>query len=156
MKRLVILFVLFISAIISFGQSVVDKKTSVNRYLDLDKQQTYFWRAAPTTDAIADSDSLWQYTIGVDNLYDANKQYVKQTLDKLTGTPNTDITLKGKVFWDDAWTTITTIHWAGSADSTIIFDQSTAKHYRFYMIQHLGRAGTFTYEIDKTEVQFYK
>jgi hypothetical protein len=115
-------------------------------------------RATPAVDDLSDvaGDSTWYYIVGVDNVWDPTKQYVKQVLNKKTGTPKVDITWQGKYFWDDSWTTITTISWLGSADSTIIFDQSSAKHYRFYRLAHVGRDGTFTYDITKTEFQFYK
>ena len=158
MKKLITILFLVSVAFISMGQSVLTQKNSVNKYIDLSKNETYIMRVNPTVDDLSDAagDSTWYYIIGVDNLYDAGKQYVKQVLDKKTGTPNVDIAWQGKYFWDDSWTTITTIHYAGTADSTILFDQSTAKHYRFYRLAHVGRAGTFTYEIDKTEIQFYK
>lgn len=158
MKKLITILFLVAVAFVSMGQSVLTQKNSVNKYIDLSKNETYIMRVNPTADDLSDAagDSTWYYIIGVDNLYDAGKQYVKQVLDKKTGTPNVDIAWQGKYFWDDSWTTITTIHWAGSADSTLLFDQSTAKHYRFYRLAHVGRAGTFTYEIDKTEWQFYK
>ena len=142
-------------AAISYGQTVLEKKASVNKYLDNTKD-FYFYRANPSADAISDTDSLWSYTFGVDKVYDVNKQYIRLTIDKLTGTPTTAITWSGKTFWDEAWTTITTVNYTGSADTTIVIDQSTAKHYRFYKLQHLGNSGTFTYKILKTEVQFYK
>lgn len=158
MKKLITILFLVLAAFVSMGQSVLTKKASVNKYIDLTKNETYIMRATPATDDLSDAagDSTWYYIIGVDNVWDANKQYVKQILNKKTGTPDVDIAWQGKYFWDDSWTTITTIHWAGSADSTILYDQSTAKHYRFYRLAHVGRDGTFTYDITKTEIQFYK
>ena len=157
MKKVVAIIFLVLVAFVSMGQSVISKVNSVNKYIDLTKNETYIMRAAPSTDALSDvaGDSTWYYIIGVDNLYDVNKQYVKTVLNNLTGTSSVDISWQGKYFWDDAWATISTYHWAG-ADTTVVFDQSTAKHYRFYRLAHVGREGTFTYNITKTEIQFYK
>lgn len=156
MKRILVLIVSIFIAFIGYGQTV--SSSSVTKKLDLNQNETYWFREGVAADTINQSDTTWAYTFGVNNLFDAVKQYVVVKLDSVSGTPLTTVALSGKVFWDDSWTSITTASWYGtSSDTTLILDQSTAKHYRFYKLSHDGDGtGTFKYSISKSELQIYK
>ncbi|MCK5139019.1 MAG: hypothetical protein KAQ85_04180 [Thermodesulfovibrionia bacterium] len=160
MKRFIIIFISLLLAGVSYGQSVKSLKNTVNVYRDLSEtENTYWFRTKPAADTINQTDTIWSYTFGIDNLYDQNKQYLKIVLDSISGTPLTTITWQGKYFWDDAaWTTVSTVTWSGTtADTTLLIDQSTAKHYRFYRLYHDGDGtGTFKYAINKQQLQYYK
>ena len=114
--------------------SVKNLKSDVDIYLDLKKDITFFQVNGGITDTVGVADSTWVKTFSVDNLYDALKSTAKMTLDSLSGTPTITVTQEGKDFWDDApWTVILTEDWAGTTgDTTLLFNGSTAKHYRFY------------------------
>jgi len=156
MKKLILVLVSVLIGMVSMGQVV--KNTAVNKVMDLNKNETYWYRQNIASDTVNQTDTTWSYTFGVNNLYDAVKQYVVVKLDSVSGTPLTTVALSGKVFWDDAWTSITTAAWAGTTgDTTLILDQSTAKHFRFYKLSHDGDGtGTFKYSITKQELQIYK
>ena len=159
MKRIIILLVSFLFVIAGYGQTVYSLRNTTDRKLDIKDNETYWFRAKPAPDTINEPDIVWAYTFGVDNLYDQNKQFIKIVLDSVSGTPLTTVAWSGKVFWDDAaWTEITTASWSGTTgDTTLLLDQSTAKHFRFYKLSHDGDgAGTFKYAITKQQVQFYK
>ncbi len=159
MKRLVILLISFLFVAVGYGQTVKSLRNTTDRYLPLTENETYWYRAKPAPDTINETDTVWAYTFGIDNLVDQMKSYVRIDLDSVSGTPLTTVALSGKYFWDDAaWTSISTVSWFGTTgDTTLIIDQSTAKHYRFYKLSHDGDgAGTFKYAIAKQQIQFYK
>lgn len=160
MKKLILLLASVLIGMVSMAQSVSALKNTVNVYFKMnDKTETYWDRAKPAQDTINQADTLWSYTFGVDHLTDATKQYVKVVLDSISGTPLTTVTWQGKYFWDDAsWADITSASWYGTtSDTTLLLDQSTAKHYRFYRLLHDGNGtGTFKYSIREQQVQVYK
>jgi hypothetical protein len=136
MKKLIIFIAALLFVVTTFGQSIYtvkSLKSSVDFYLDVKKDLTFFQVNGSSADTIGVADSTWIKTFSVDNLYDALKSTAKMTLDSLAGTPTISVTQEGKDFWDDAWTVILTKTWAGTTgDTTLLFDGSTAKHYRFY------------------------
>lgn len=157
MKRLAFIFISLLFVISGFAQTVGNTGTSVS-VLDVSAGNAYYLRAIPQTDVVTSTDTLWSKVLGIDKNLDALKQYYTVDMDSVSGTPLTTVSLQGKVFWDQAWVTITSQSWAGtSADTTLIIDNSTAKHYRFYRLFHDGDGtGTFSYKITQQEVQFYK
>lgn len=137
MKKIVVFIIALLFMGTAFGQSIYsvkNLKSNVDIYLNLDKDITFFQVNGGITDTVGVADSTWVKTFSVDNLYDALKSTAKMTLDSLSGTPTITVTQEGKDFWDDApWTVILTKKWAGTTgDTTLLFDGSTAKHYRFY------------------------
>lgn len=136
MKKIVVFIIALLFMGIAFGQSIYsvkNLKSDVDIYLDLNKDLTFFQVNGRITDTVGVADSSWVKTFSVDNLYDALKSTAKMTLDSLSGTPTITVTQEGKDFWDDAWTVILTEKWAGTTgDTTLLFNGSTAKHYRFY------------------------
>lgn len=145
---------------IGMAQTVNSLKNTTNVYLTMEPEtETYWYRAKPAPDTVSTADTLWAYTFGLDHVTDPTKQYLKIDLDSVSGTPAVTVYWQGKYFWDDAsWTAISNATWYGStADTTILIDQSTAKHFRFYRLLHDGVGdSTFKYSIAKQQVQFYK
>lgn len=137
MKKLIIFIAALLFVVTTFGQSIYtvkSLKSSVDFYMDVNKDVTFFQVNGSSADTIGVTDSTWVKTFSVDNLYDALKSTGKVTLDSIKGSPRVTVTQEGKDFWDDAaWTTILTKTWYGTTgDTTLLFDGSTAKHYRFY------------------------
>ena len=162
MKKIVVFIIALLFIGTAFGQSIYsvkNLKSDVDIYLDLKKDITFFQVNGGITDTVGVADSSWVKTFSVDNLYDALKSTAKMTLDSLAGTPTITVTQEGKDFWDDAtWTVILTKTWAGtSADTTLLFDGSTAKHYRFYRY-NVDYDGTVAGQARVTQLQhkFYK
>ena len=137
MKKIVVFIIALLFIGTAFGQSIYSVKSlksDVDIYLDLKKDITFFQVNGGITDTVGVADSSWVKTFSVDNLYDALKSTAKMTLDSIKGSPRITVTQEGKDFWDDAtWTTVLTKKWYGTTgDTTLLFDGSTAKHYRFY------------------------
>ena len=135
-KALLILFALLFMGI-AYGQTIYtvrNLKSDVDFYMDLNKDVTFLQVNGGVSDTVGIVDSTWVKTIGVDNVFDQLKTYGKMSFDSIKGAPHVTVTFEGKDFWDDAsWTVILTKTWCGtSADTVLLFDGSTAKHYRFY------------------------
>jgi hypothetical protein len=137
MRKFVFLIMSILIAFVAIGQQtdlrVSKLRSSLDAVLDLDKNQTYFYTyPTATVDTV---DNTWSYTIGVDNSFDLTKQYVKVTLDSISGTPSVTTHLYGKTFWGDSWTSIANVVWAGSsADTTFYITNATAVAYRFFSV----------------------
>ena len=102
-------------------------------------------------------DSVLYYTITLnkpdDLFYD-----VQINLDSVSGTPDYDVDLKGKVFEGDSWTDLETdITWDGtSSDTTILFQEhSTAVFMRIIQLQVNGQASTGAATADKFEIKIW-
>lgn len=137
MKKIVVFIIALLFIGTAFGQSIYsvkNLKSDVDIYLNLNKDITFFQVNGGITDTVGVADSTWVKTFSVDNLYDALKSTAKMTLDTLSGTPTITVTQEGKDFWDDAkWTVILTEDWAcTTGDTTLLFNGSSAQHYRFY------------------------
>lgn len=137
MKKIVVFIIALLFMEAAFGQSIYsvrNLKSDVDIYLDLKKDITFFQVNGGIADTVGVADSSWVKTFSVDNLYDVLKSTAKMTLDSIKGSPRITVTQEGKDFWDDAtWTTVLTETWYGTTgDTTLLFDGSTAKHYRFY------------------------
>lgn len=155
MKRVLLLLVGIVFVSVSFGQSVREKRNSVTQYMDVSDNVTYWYKTNVT---VTETDTLAAYTFGVDNLYDELKQYLSVKLTENSGTAAVNVKFQGKYFWDDTWTDLKDATYAGTGtDTTILFDGSTAKHYRFYRLLLDGDGtGTFDVTMSKSELQFYK
>lgn len=102
-------------------------------------------------------DSVLTYTFTLnkpdDVFYD-----IQIKLDSVSGTPDYDIDLKGKVFSADSWSDLETdVTWDGtSSDTTILFQEhSTAEFYRIFQLQVNGQAGTGAATVDKVELKIW-
>lgn len=133
MKKLVLILLSVVFAVISYGQNV--DLVTVDFKFDVNKNLTYYRYIGTANDTIGIVDSTWAKTFSVANRYDALKQVVRVKVDEVAGTGNIPFVWQGKNFNSDAWTTITTVTYkGGGSDTTFFFDQSTAKPYRFYRI----------------------
>jgi len=147
-KILILLVVVSFVACKAKGQTV---KTKALNY------QQWFYGDDSDYSLSTSGDSVLTYTItlnkATDVLYD-----VQIVLDSVSGTPDYDIDLKGKVFENDAWSDLETdVEWDGaSADTTILFQEhSTAVFYRYLQLQVNGQAGTGAAALSKTEFKIW-
>jgi hypothetical protein len=157
MKKLALILATMLIGMISMGQTVYEKKGDVSAYMDISENQTYWYSGTDAT-TITQADTLRSYTFGLDKTVDVLKQYVRIKLVENSGTAGVEVKLQGKHFWDESYTDILTATYTGDgADTTILFDGSTAKHYRFYKILLDGISdSTFNVTLNKAELQFYK
>lgn len=153
-------------AAIGYGQTVDNVKNhegDVNVNLKMNSELlaspiTYWHTYFTAADTVSSNDSTHVYTYSVRDVLDGIKFAGRLSLDSISGTPTTTVTLQGKIFWDDSWTTVDTETWSGtSADTTLLFDYATAKPYRFWRVYHDCTATTAQkYEIQELEVKVYK
>ena len=142
MKKLVILSVLLLSAFAANAQ--ITKNASL-------RADVWFLDVTADYSLSTSGDSVLTYTVllnkPVDVFYD-----VQIELDSVSGTPDYDIDLKGKVFPNDSWSDLETdVTWDGtSSDTTILFQEhSTSVFYRYLQLQVNGQAGTGAATIDR-------
>lgn len=102
-------------------------------------------------------DSVLTYTFTLnkpdDVFYD-----IKVELDSVSGTPDYDIDLKGKVFEGDSWTDLETdVTWDGtSSDTTVTFQEhSTAEFMRYLQVQINGQASTGAATVTNVELKIW-
>lgn len=157
MKKVLFLVASLLIGMITMAQSVKQEKSNLNAYLDVADQDVYWYRAS-AADVVTQADTLKSWVLGVDNKVDALKQYMQVKLTENSGTAGVVVKLQGKYFWGDSWTDISSATYAGAgSDTTIIFDVSSANHYRFYreLIDGISDS-TFNVTVTKSELQFYK
>src|SRR5512133_3120496 len=104
MKKLVLILVSVLFAIVTMAQTVSNSTTDFN--FDPNSDMTYYKYTGSYIDSIGIVDSTWAYVFGVNNRYDALKQEVRMKLDEVAGTGNVPVVLQGKTFVSDAWTTL--------------------------------------------------
>ena len=165
MKRLVTLLFAVVIAAISYGQvdNVKNHEGDVNVNLKMNSELltapiTYWHTYFAAGDTVSSTDSTHTYSYSVRDVVDGIKVAARLLLDSVSGTPTTTVVLQGKIFWDDAWTTVETETWAGtSADTTLLFDYTTAKPYRFWRTFHDCTATTAQkYLLQEQEIKVYK
>jgi len=157
MKRLLFVFASLLIAFLSVGQSI-GNSTGIDVTMDINTNKTYFRDLGNSADTIGIVDSTWTKVFAINNMYDALKQQVRLKVDEVTGTGDFVATWKGKNFLSNAWVTISTATYHGvGSDTTIVFDQSTAKTYRYYTLDIDVDAGTAqTLKMLDFEVYWYK
>lgn len=102
-------------------------------------------------------DSVLTYTVTLNKADDVFYD-IQVVLDSVSGTPDYDIDLKGKVFEGDAWSDLETdVTWDGtSSDTTILFQEhSTAEFYRIIQLQINGQATTGAATVSKFEIKIW-
>jgi len=162
MKKLLLILASLIVVVLSYGQNTIETvsnlESSVDVVLDINESVTFTHYYGTAADTASSNDSTWTYVYGIKNVFDAIKAQGIVKLDSVSGTPTTSITLEGKPFWDSDWTTVETETWAGSSeDTTLVFDYSTAKPYRFWRFNHDVTATTAQkYKITEVQFQIYK
>lgn len=157
MKKIGLIMATLLFAMISYGQSV-SNTTGINFTFDVNEDLTYVEYTGNAADTISSTDSTWTYTFAVKNLLDDLKVQGRMVLDSVSGVPNTAVYLKGKVFGDDSWTTITTVNWTGSSsDTTFSIDNATAKPYRYlqYAIDCVADS-TQKFKVNEFELKLHK
>ena len=150
MKKLAIILVSFLFAIVSYGQnpdiSANAKKSSTSTFFDMNENLNYRYFYGATADTVGIADTTYSYTYTVVNLDEQLEAECRVKLDSTSGTPTMNVALKGKFSWNDSWTSIANSDWAGtSADTTIILQSTTAVPYRFYQV-YIDVDGTATQE----------
>ncbi len=153
MKYVFILAALLIG-MASMGQSVKTQENVLNKMLDVADEVTYYqWSNIVVTQA----DTLKSCTIGLNNNHDALKQNARIKLTENSGTAVVTVKVQAKVFWDDSYTDLLDVTYAGTgSDTTIVLDGTSAHEYRFYKIL-LDGDGSGTFNVTaKSEINFYK
>lgn len=153
-SKLIITAVALLIGMVSMGQSVKTQKSALTQTLDISKEQSYFGKL---TDVITQADTLRNYTIGIDKSPNALKQYARIKLTENSGTAVVNVKVQGKVFWDEAYTDLLDVTYAGTgSDTTIVFDGTTAHEMQFFNIL-LDGDGSGTFNVTaKSEIKFYK
>jgi hypothetical protein len=103
-------------------------------------------------DTISNNDTTY-YVDVIANKAEPLKYDILVDIDTVSGTNTVAIVLKGKVMASDSWTDITTVNWAGTADTVFTFSEhSTAKYYRYWRVYF--DATTTAQKSQITDVQF--
>lgn len=149
MKKLLFVLTLIVAFIVSANAQV--------KQVTLKKDQSVL---EVTTDYSLSTagDSVLTYTV-LANKFDDLFYQIQVELDSVSGTPDYDIDLKGKVFENDAWSDLETdVTWDGtSSDTTITFTEtSTAEFYRYFQLQVNGQAGTGAATVDRIDFKFWR
>lgn len=157
MKKFIFISFIF-TILLMVGMQVQAQETTSTT---LSPGQTLFESDSPLLDSDSlhtAGDSVYYWTIKlnkpVEVLYD-----VQVELDSLSGTPDYDVDLKGKVFDNDSWTDLETdVTWDGtSSDTTILFQEhSTAVFVTQLQLQVNGQAGTGGAAIGKISVKVWE
>jgi hypothetical protein len=138
MKKIILIALLGLFSLMSFGQAVgtYDKK--------MDYTVSWSQYVGTSTDVLTVADSTWSYTI-FKNSYKPLKYDVYLKLDRTGGTNNVvHVYLKAKK-WDEqaAWTTLKTVNWTGASDTVIVLtESSTAGQYKYYKLDMVGANNT--------------
>ena len=159
MRKLVfVLAMLFLGSVV-YSQNVdlrVSKlKSSLDATLDISKDETfYFAYPTATYDTVS---NVWDVIIGVDNVFDLTKQYCSFKLDSVAGTPVVTVRTFGKLFWNDSWTGIDSVSWAGTTADTTFATSNSAAAYRFYKLSATAdTAGNFKWKVGRVEMKLFK
>ena len=155
MRKLALLVSMLLIGMISIGQTVKQTKSTIgsDNYLNVAEDETY-WNK--TGIVVTETDTLAAYELGIDDNIDALKQYVRVKVVENSGTIGLNVKFQGKVFWDETYTDLKSVTYGGGADTTILFDGSTAKNYRFYKVLLDGVSDSTFNATVKAEVKFYK
>jgi len=130
-----------ILAILLFGATVFaqNKTVTIEPETASSPGGTYSDLSFNASDTINESETYWI-------LYNCEKKYHQMQnvwidIDSVSGGPGVTITLKGRVFDSDSWTTIgTPVVWAGTVDTTFLYSNTTANAYRFYRLEFVADA----------------
>lgn len=152
MKKLFWIIALVCLSVVGYGQAV--SSVTTDYAFEIGKNSTYLRYVGVAADTMGIADSTWTYTFKIKDRFDATKQAVRVELDEVSGTGRVVAALKGKDFWQDSWTSITSVtYYGGGSDTTFYLNNSTAKSYRFYAID-FDVAATTTQQLKLTEFEF--
>jgi hypothetical protein len=145
---------LFLAILIAFVACKADAQTTKAKTLN---NTQYVFEDATDYSLSTSGDSVLTYTF-LANKADDLFYDIQVKLDSVSGTPDYDVDLKGKVFANDSWTDLETdVTWDGtSSDTTILFQEhSTAEFHRYFQLQINGQASTGAAIVDRVEVKFW-
>jgi hypothetical protein len=131
-----------------------DAQTAKVKTLNLTQ---WVWEDATDYSLSTSGDSVLTYTF-LANKADDLFYDIQVKLDSVSGTPDYDVDLKGKVFENDSWSDLETdVTWDGtSSDTTILFQEhSTAEFYRYFQLQVNGQASTGAATVTHVEIKFW-
>ena len=119
-------------------------------------EQTYWTYTGLAADTIGAGSLTWEFDIK--KLTDQEvKPYVYLTLDSLGGSSEVSVYLQSKVFSDQSYSDLDTLTWSvTSADTTLIFDYSTATRSDYWNVKVVGSNADTQVGIGKLNWKFYK
>lgn len=164
MKRLIIVLVSLLFAVVSYGQNtpigVESLKSTTDAYIDVEdsNNSSYVWKYGNETSDTLNASETWDYQVTLIKNYDDNLKYeARAALDSISGTPTVDMILQGKYAWNDAWTPLDTVSWTGTSSDTLMqIDYSSAVNYRFARILLSSDATAQKSQVERVEFGVYK
>ncbi len=133
MKKYII-FLLILIPVLGFGQ---DK----SGFLDLKAGATTYNFSCSAADTINESDSLWVELFAPGDYPSMQDVYID--IDSVSGAPEVTITLWGKKFSGDSYTSIgTAVTYYGTIDTTFVYSVTTANRYRYFKLGIVTSATT--------------
>jgi hypothetical protein len=138
MKKYLVLALLTIGMIVR-AQDIV-------RNVTLPEDKNYLKYSGVTTDTIGIGQDSVSVLITVEKKNLLKKYSVRIAMLKVSGTPNNQIQLQGKVFEDDSWNTMATWCYSGAADSANVLTITPTVTNTMTMSQ---AAGTIIYDTTK-------
>jgi hypothetical protein len=161
MKKLIVIVSLLVFAMLSYSQdiTVTGLKASVDAFIDVSgsTNESYIYKyPSESADTLIESET-WNFDIGILKDYSTDLKYeARVALDSISGTPSLNIILQGKYSWNDSYTSLDTVAWAGtSSDTTAVFTYSTAKNYRFVNIAIVADATDQKVQVERIEFGVY-
>lgn len=157
MKKLAILISLFVFAAIT-----INAQDAILR--EDEWKWDYNGTSADTIGAGMDNDvaaTNWTNTVYVGYRGDPLKYKIYLDVDSIAGTSNVAdehlFILQAKNSYDEAWTALDTVSYAGTADTTFSFTQTTtAQYYKWWRIKGKTEDDGFQSEVQVVNWGFYK
>ncbi len=156
MKKLFVLLSLIVFTLTLAGQSI-NRGTTPQVF----GQNQYYQKipGAATDTLSVNGDSTGVYITSVnkpDDLY----YRIGVSMDSISGTPDFDIYLTGRILSTDSWSALSadTATWDGTTSDTVVVfnDFSTGTYFREIKLNIDGQAGTGTAELELLEHSFKK
>jgi hypothetical protein len=127
MKKLILLLILLVGAVSIQAQTVLPSTKYIYTYTGV------------ATDTVGAVGTTWNKAVQLNKL-DGLFYNASVKVSDVTAGAKCSVALQGKVFAEDAYTTITTVTWyGGGTDTTILFTQNTNKVYWRYLNVHVTR-----------------
>lgn len=140
MKKLFVILSLLAFAFVGMAQNitVTGLKTTTDGFINVEGTNniSYIYKyPSEVSDTVVASET-WNFDIGILKDFSEDLKYeARVELDSISGTPTINVILQGKYSWNDSYTALDTVAWAGtSEDTTVVFTYDTAKNYRFVNI----------------------
>ena len=153
-KTTLILLLLNFTLAVTFGQRGSGQATSVDKSLGYDN--TWFTYPGVATDTLGVNDSIWDFTIGV--LKDA-KHYgdFYLDLDSIGGTAtNVNIYIQKKSHDFESFSTVDTITWAATGDTTFRYETASAQSAAFWRVHVVMDSDGFRMKVNRLDGYFVK